>query len=157
MLEFVDVLGRSYPDEPDDLTKTAEALGQGELMKSPWDARFTALYRHGDQTKASRSLRETLLTMNTPERLMAGHGHYLLGQMALGTDTEYPGADSVSGWWYNRNLRIFANIRRLMKPGDRVLVVIGAGHVPIIRHAVQASPEMKLIEVSTILGNESSH
>lgn len=75
----------------------------------------------------------------------------MLGSVAIGRGADYPGADGLSGWWYNRNLRIFANIRRLIEPGDRVLVLIGAGHVPILRHAVQASPELKLVEVAAVL------
>ena len=120
-------------------------------MESEWDERYFALYRFEDRAKAGRPLIDTFIAMNDPERLIAGHGHYLLGGIALGDDDEYPGADHVTGWWYNRNLRIFANIRRIAEPGDRILVIIGAGHVPILRHAFRASPEFRLIEVADIL------
>ena len=35
--------------------------------------------------------------------------------------------------WYGRNLRIFDNIVRGTRPGDRVLVVYGAGHGNLLR------------------------
>ena len=80
-----------------------------------------------------------------------GHGHYVLSYLGLGNDEEYPATDSLTGWWYNRNLRIFSNVMRVMEPGDRLLLLIGAGHVPIIRHAADASPEIDLVEVSAVL------
>ena len=34
---------------------------------------------------------------------------------------------------------------------DRILVIIGGGHVPILRHCTQASPEYELVEVHEYL------
>lgn len=151
----VDADGRRYPDLPEDMEAYAESKGQSRLLDSEWDERYTALYRHDDLAKADHALAETFLAMNAPDRLMVGHGHYLLGRMALGDEGEYPGADHVTGWWYNRNLRIFANVRRIAEPGDRILVIIGAGHVPILRHAFMSSPEFRLVEVAEVLAPNS--
>ena len=41
------------------------------------------------------------------ERLALGHGHYLIGSFKAGDGTDFPGADHVTGWWYNRNLHTF--------------------------------------------------
>ncbi|MDX1569865.1 MAG: DUF5694 domain-containing protein [Xanthomonadales bacterium] len=150
-LYFVDVMGRRYADLPEDVEAYARSKGQLDYLSSPWDERYTRLYRHDDLAKAKRPLIETFLAMNDPERLLVGHGHYLLQAIALGEGDEYVGADLVSGWWYNRNLRIFANIRRLAEPGDRILLVIGAGHVPILLHAAQASPEFRVVPVANVL------
>ena len=147
----IDADGRAYEGLPEDLEAWARANGQSQLIEGEWEERYFALYRHDDLAKAGQSLTETFIAMNDPERLMAGHGHYLLGSVALGDENEYPGADNLTGWWYNRNLRIFANVRRIAQPGDRILVIIGAGHVPILRQAFQASPEFHLIEVAEVL------
>ena len=49
----------------------------------------------------------------------------------MGAEGAYPGPDHVTAW-YNRNLRIFANLQRLAAaPDERILLVIGAGHVRI--------------------------
>lgn len=149
----VDVMGRSYPDLPDDLEVYARSKQQEALLQGPWDERFFALYRHDDYAKAHQSLVQTLRYMNSPERLMAGHGHYVLGSIAVGADDEYPGADRLTGWWFNRNLRIFGNIRRVTESGDRVLVLIGAGHVPILLHTAQASPEYRVVSVEEVLAD----
>lgn len=154
-LHYIDADGRYYPGIPYNVfayaREYAEEHGQESLLESPWEERYTALYRHGDLAKATETLRETWLRMNDPERVMATHGHYLLGRIALGDQEEYPGADLVTGWWFNRNLRIFANVRRIAEPGDRILVLIGAGHLPILRQSFDASPEFELIEVADIL------
>lgn len=44
---------------------------------------------------------------------------------------EFAGSD-VTGSWYQRNLRIFSNIKRLAEPGDRLLVIFGAGHAKLL-------------------------
>ena len=56
---------------------------------------------------------------------------------ADGKDT--PGAD-LNSRWYLRNARIFTNLMRLSKPGDRVLVVYGSGHSYWLRHFASETP-----------------
>jgi hypothetical protein len=54
--------------------------------------------------------------------------------------------------WYNRNLRIFANLQRITEtPDERLLLLIGGGHLPILRHCIVASPECELVEVADYL------
>ncbi len=146
----VDVSGRRYEDLPD-TEEYAKEHGQTFPNADIWDQRFMEAYRVEDHAKAKRSLSEHLLFLNSDEQLSFSHGHYVLSYLALGTDDEYPAADSLTGWWYNRNLRIFSRILRVMEPGDRLLLLIGAGHVPIIHHAAVASPEIDLIDLSEVL------
>jgi hypothetical protein len=126
-------------------------LRRGTRPSPPWDARFTRLYRFDDSLKIQQSLRETLLRMNDPERIRQGHGHYMVGTLALGRGEDYFGADAATSW-YNRNLRIFSNIMRITEsPEDRILVIIGAGHLPFLRFAAEASPEYRLVEPAEYL------
>src|SRR5205823_2596516 len=90
--------------------------------------------------------------LNSPDRVRVGHGHYLTGTFHAGRGDDYLGPDNLAGWWYDRNLRIFENITRLMQsPGDRVLVLIGAGHLPILLQAAQSSPEIEWIDLRRYL------
>lgn len=104
-----------------------------------------------DAAKMEHPLREHFLLMNHPKMLEASHGVYLQRDIALGRDGEYPAADGFVSQWYNRNLRIFANLHRIVENDDRILVVIGAGHVPILRHLIQNAHEFQLIEVADYL------
>lgn len=146
----VDASGRRYENLPDS-EEYAMQHGQSFPTADVWSERFMKAYRVEDHAKAERTLSEHLLFLNSEEELRFSHGHYVLSYLALGVDDEYPAADSVTGWWYNRNLRILSNVLRVMEPGDRLLLLIGAGHVPIIRHAAAASPEIDLIDLAEVL------
>lgn len=152
-LYAVDADGRRYEPYVDG-EEFARRHDQAWVLDHPWNERYTKLYEWGDQTKVQSSLRDFLLYLNSPERVRLGHGHYFVGGFRAATADAYPGADNLSGWWYNRNLRIFANVLQLARgPEDRVLLIIGAGHVPIIRHAAEASPDVEWVEVADVLGD----
>jgi len=123
-----------------------------EHLLSQWSPRFKQLYEHGDRLKTQLTLREILLQANSEENILKGHGHYLVDWFKVGVGSEYPGVDWVTGW-YNRNLRIFANLQRITESqNERTLLIIGGGHLPILRHCVLASPEYDLVEVHEYLG-----
>ena len=58
-------------------------------------------------------------------------GYY--GLLPIGAGDRQPGADLNAGW-YLRNAKIFAKLAQVSAPGDRVLVVFGAGHGYWLRH-----------------------
>ena len=129
-----------------------KALTRGPLSATNWDARFTAIYRRDDSLKSVLTLRETLLNANDPERLRVGHGHYLVGNLLNGPLGDYFGADAFVSAWYNRNIRIYSNIVRLIRsPEERVLVIIGAGHAPILQELFLSSPVVRLDDVRAVL------
>lgn len=129
----------------------AREHGQGELLETPLVGKYEELYRSEDAAKTRQDLTATLIAINNPRRVNLGHGRYVIENFPAGTSTEYPGVDSKTAW-YNRNLRIFANIQRIaVAPAERILVIIGGGHLPILRHAIGASPEYELADVHQYL------
>lgn len=85
---------------------------------------------------------EAFRLMNTsdqPERMLAP---YML-MVPWSSAGEHPGAEAVANW-YARNLRILANLMAVLDPGDRAVVVIGAGHVGPLGHFIAISPELVL-------------
>ncbi|MEX2531072.1 MAG: DUF5694 domain-containing protein [Gemmatimonadota bacterium] len=92
---------------------------------------------------------EILRTANDPALLAEGHGAYVRFATVGAGDT-YVGADLLAKW-YDRNIRIFANLKRVVEPGDRVLVVIGSGHAPILRELVTYDPDIELVEATEFL------
>jgi hypothetical protein len=96
-----------------------------------------------------RTVRDTLRAMNDPRQIAEDHDMYLnLNQ--IGAGDSYDGAALVSGW-YQRNLRIFANLQRLAQPDNRVLVIYGSGHAAILRELIRGNREMRLVETSDYL------
>ena len=68
-------------------------------------------------------------------------------KVAMEARSEHEAADNEE-----RNLRIFANLKRITEsPDDRILVVFGAGHVPILRHAIACSPKHELVDLRAYL------
>lgn len=130
--------------------------GQTGIMEPELQALYRKKAEFEDELKTRQTLREHLLRINTPERILRSGGQYLIGNFEVGEEDEYPGVDSKTAW-YNRNLKIFANLQRISDlTGDRVLLIIGSGHVPILRHAAQASPQFELVEISEVLGDSRS-
>lgn len=81
---------------------------------------------HGHET-----LRELLLRYNDPQQDRRNLDLYLLMNVA-GAGRGFEGADANALWW-QRNLRMYANLQRLARPGERLLVIAGQGHTAMLR------------------------
>lgn len=89
------------------------------------------------------SVREMLLEANDADWLHRNHQIYA-DLMRVGEGDRYIGVDVV-GRWYERNMKIFVNLTRITTlPSDRIFVVIGAGHIPLLRHFIEGSGLYKL-------------
>ncbi len=86
--------------------------------------------------------------LNSRESHLYGYGAYLVGDFKLDNDR---GADILSFWWYNRNVRIFRKLQRITKDKeDRILVIIGNGHAAVLRHLIESSPEYDFVEFNSL-------
>jgi hypothetical protein len=150
---LVDVQGRHY-EPPIDRQAIAKSWGEEARLDSRWWPAYERLAAWTDELKTRIPLLEQLLLLGSETALRASHGQYLIGGFQLVRGDEYPGPDHLAGWWYDRNLRIFANVQALIEsPEERIVLIIGQGHAPILRHAAQASPEVELVEVREVLGD----
>lgn len=113
---------------------------------------FIAGYTRDDSLSARQTLREHLRYLNAPDHVRQDHGSYSVGWFKLEGADGYLGADFRTAW-YNRNLRIFRNLQRLTSSSDdRVLLIIGAGHLPILGFVAASSPEFRLADLERYLG-----
>lgn len=101
----------------------------------------------------SKGIRAELIQKNENNNIKMDLGSYLNGIFKYETkDNEFFGPDFVTGWWFNRNLRIFRNIQKInAKPTDRILVIFGAGHMNLLNIFFDSSPEYKLQKVNDYL------
>lgn len=111
-----------------------QILAEGEKQKR---REQEILQRHG--------LLALIWHLNSPEYMREDHRFYLrlasLGQEpALWVQ-----------WWYGRNLAIFLNILRVAEKGDRLLLIIGAGHGYLLRCLAKESGELALCDVRRYL------
>lgn len=129
---------------------SAKANGQEAVMQE-LDAGGKKAMEETPKYFAAHTLRETLRWFNTPESLLANHRGYIDQVAHIGAGTDYAGA-KVVGAWYERNLRIFANLSRLpAKPGQRIVFIVGQGHAPILRQLFRDSSRHHLVEVADVL------
>lgn len=98
----------------------------------------------GNRQQREWSIGRILRESNDPLKLEQDHGLYVRFA-GVGAGDGYAGANLLAKW-YERNIRIFANIQDVVEPGDRVLLVIGAGHAPILRELIRYDAGMVLVE-----------
>jgi hypothetical protein len=135
----------------DDLTTYALEHNQADRLADDIVLRYDRWFEREKKYQATESIEDSLVWLNEPRRIANAHGRNLVGEFDLGEGQDYPGADALTGW-YNRHLRIFANLQRIAGDAERILVVIDAAHVSLLRHSVEASPRFELIEVNEFLG-----
>lgn len=146
-LYTIDAPARAYNIEIDE-DSLVTANHQEKFRDTIYNKLFFSLYATEDSLKSTLTLKTMLAYTNNPERLRLGLGHYLIGNIKVGADGYYPGADGATAWW-NRNLRIFSNILQLAAESDeeRIFVLIGAGHVQILRYLAMSCPEIEYVDV----------
>jgi hypothetical protein len=119
------------------------ALGVDDAAVKRKEAEETATIRR-------KSVTEMILDAYAPASLAESHKVY--ADMALiGEGESYIGADVILRW-YERNLKIFVNLSRsITSPEDRIVAVIGAGHLPLLTHFIAASGRYALESPVTYL------
>ena len=146
---------RNYSEEPDgffpedfdwDLVspgKFAKANNQEHLMGQPPTAEGEVTQDADGTIWIEPEKYEPIIDMyrrlNQPEGRRADHQEYLrIARVGLGD--QYPGANWVGRLWYTRNLKIFVNLTRITESADdRILLIIGAGHVFLVQQFLEDS------------------
>ncbi|RKU21813.1 hypothetical protein C6500_05555 [Candidatus Poribacteria bacterium] len=77
---------------------------------------------------------------NDPESIRKDHQEYLRFIARVGLGDEYPGANWLSHYWYDRNMKTYVNLTRITESADdRILLIIGAAHVYLIQQFLEES------------------
>ena len=146
---------RNYSQEPDgffredfdwdlvDYNKFAKAHNQEHLMGQP-STNEGKVAQDADGTiwiepEKYEPITDMYRRFNQPEGRFAEHQQYLrIARVGLGD--RYPGANWVGHLWYTRNLKIFVNLTRITESADdRILLIIGAGHVFLVQQFLENS------------------
>lgn len=110
--------------------------------------RTEALIRHiGDeQSRLQRkhTIGELLRLENDPAHVAWSHAFYM-DSSRVGAGGNFIGAQLLTDW-YEHNIRIFAALQSIAEPGDRVLVLFGAGHAAILKSLIEADPRLELVD-----------
>lgn len=102
-----------------------------------------------EQRMSRESVAALLLAKNDEANPSVGQQVYY-DMLAFGDGERQPGAD-LNAMWYLRNAKIFAKLMNVATPGDRVLVVYGAGHGYWLRHFARTVPGYVSVDVKPYL------
>ena len=92
-----------------------------------------------------------LYNMNEQDLNDIGHAAYFQSFVPIVAEDDYAGADMVNTW-YHRNLRIFSNLHKINdSPADRIFLIYGAGHIPLLQRFAEDSPYFRVDNVQDYL------
>ncbi len=101
----------------------------------------------------SHTVLETFEFMNADARVARDMGMYF-AVVRLGEPFEYAGPDLLASW-YQRNIRIYHNIVKLIEsPNDRIFVIYGAGHLGWLRQDITYDPSVRLRTLADLTGQK---
>ena len=151
-LHCVNDWGRGYADI-DELMNGSDTMARQKFIDYFYHSPDSHLIHHGEQVFKTKGILEQLRLSNDEENIKKDLGNYLISVFKYETeDNPQFGVDFTSGWWFNRNLRIFRNIQRINPtPEDRILVIFGSGHLNILNPLFDASPEFMLVPAKDYL------
>ncbi len=123
---------------------------QGEA-KAPAPAPVPEHLQRLEDLIAKGTVLDTFRHLNSEAYMRADHDWYvrMLHPDPESTDL-YEGANLLTNW-QKRNLRILANVYRVAEPGDRLLLLIGSGHLTLLRQWAEAAQDLALMDTAAYL------
>lgn len=116
-----------------------------------WEEKYKEESALGDTLKFQSSLNYYLSFLNDPAIQANSIGRWLV-TTKRGSNLEPIGADGFITRYFNRNVRIYSNIQRIVSRKDeRILVIYGATHMYFLKSLFEASPEFKLEDINRYL------
>ncbi len=126
----------------------------------------------------SRTIKENLIVINQPKSILENNSYYndlamrvkdTVGLIFTNQDTtlifdkkayqmrsfdfKNIGIELVAEW-YKRNFFIYRNILEASSKNDRIIVIVGAGHVRILQHLLEDNQKYEVISPLEYLGEE---
>jgi hypothetical protein len=130
----------------------AKAHGREEEFDS-LQARTGVRVARESEFLRTHSLLEALELINADSSVARAVSEYYETYMPFGQPYEYAGADLIARW-FERNVRIYHNIRALAtSPDARVLVIFGAGHLGWLRRMITEDGSVRLRSLAEFIDN----
>ena len=131
-----------------DVQSWAVANGAGERLGA-MHGEVAAMLADLERRQATETVGQLLAGINAPERVLLDQASYAR-LMAFGAGDDQPGA-VLNARWYARNAQIFARLLQVARPGDRIVVIYGAGHNYWLRRMVETHPAFRLVQPADYL------
>ena len=126
----------------------AKANGLGEKFAA-LDETMSKQVKEQDEFLHSHTVLEMYEYLNSDS--MSAHGvAFYYAIVPYGDPGDYAGPDLLAAW-YQRNIRIYHNIVKLVEsPNDRILVIYGAGHLGWLQQDIANDATVKLRKLNDL-------
>ena len=125
-----DSIGALYERRP-------ELKAMGDSIQAILQARVDS----ADAVRESTALVEHLRHANSEEGLRGENSFGMFGSLMPAGEGQNYGGPQVLAKWYDRNIRMVHHLHRIRQPGtERILVVVGSGHIPPMRNLLDEDP-----------------
>lgn len=98
------------------------------------------------------TITDYLVYLNSPERALLNHRWDVISNLAPGAGTSMYETTDYATNWYKRNLRIYTNLVDIAGPGERIVLLIGAGHAHLLGQLATEDPRFCVVSVAEALG-----
>ncbi|RXQ97331.1 hypothetical protein EO244_00090 [Ancylomarina salipaludis] len=114
-----------------------------------------SIYMEKKTSKQVSNIIDEFIQLNNPKKIKESLSVYLLNPFKYEEKAgDFAGVDFETGRWFNRNLRIFRNLQRVaQKPEERILLIIGSGHLNLLNMFLDVSKEFDLVSPLPYLEN----
>jgi hypothetical protein len=130
-----------YPfDKVEAYAKTNGQEAELASLIATWQAQASRSEAMMKRSTVSQILRD----LNSVNAVASDQSQYTK-MLRFGHGNEWTGAD-LNAAWYLRNAKIHAKLLKIAKPGDRIVVVYGAGHNYWLRDFVRTTPGFVLVD-----------
>ena len=138
----------------DKLTKHIAATGQQEAF----DQAFSTVKKRLEDFKAendNKDMKSYFAALNNKNSPVIAYDFYF-DLMKYDRGEEQPGAE-IFAYYMMRNTKIASKLLNVAKPGDRVVIIYGAGHKAWLDYIFNHLTGVEVIDPVPYLTNESGH
>jgi Family of unknown function (DUF5694) len=128
----------------DKVQETAAKFGQTSLLAKS-NAQIQTWGKEFAKRQKTETVARLLIDMNIADQRFPEMAFYY-DILPLGDGDTQTGAE-LNAAWYLRNAKIFGKLMQVAKPGNRVLVIYGAGHNFWLKHFATETPGYRNVDV----------
>jgi hypothetical protein len=139
----IDTWGPSIYDDRSPSGKRIDTYLQAHF-NSVKDPEVDAVIERDHDLQLHGTYLEELRYLNTDAAIRANASWYSIF-VGMGREADNAGSAYVAQW-YTRNCYIFSNILSVIRPGDRVVVLVGQGHEYLLREFVRLNPNLVYVD-----------
>ncbi|RWU07331.1 DUF5694 domain-containing protein [Pedobacter chitinilyticus] len=134
----------------DEVMKAIQEARQDQLAQTIQD-KIAKMGKKEDEDRKKYNLTQLLLAKNTAQARKNDYSDYVSLFNKAGKLHDFRGANLVSEW-YRRNLLMYSMVQKNVTPKDeRIMVVLGAGHIAVLKQLVDLDQNMKAVDLHEVL------